>query len=66
MINDTGEDIVLLSKEVDELNQMVTELKSNVILSEIIYEDGNLFEEPAIGKIGGQLWKGKADIVRVI
>ena len=64
MINDTGEDIVLLSKEVDELNQMVTELKSNVILSEIIYEDGNLFEEPAIGKIGGQLWKGKADIVR--
>ena len=64
MINDTGEDIVLLSKEIDELNHMVTELKSNVILSEIIYEDGNLFEEPAIGKIGGQLWKGKADIVR--
>lgn len=64
MLNETGEDIVLLNKEVEELNHMVTELKSNVILSEIIYEDGNLFEEPAIGKIGGQLWKGKADIVR--
>jgi len=64
MLNDTGEKIVLLQKEVDELTQAIGELKSNVILSEIIYEDGNLFEEPAIGKIGGQLWKGKADIVR--
>ncbi|QDP57442.1 MAG: putative exodeoxyribonuclease 8 [Prokaryotic dsDNA virus sp.] len=64
ILAETGEDIVLLAKEVEELNQMTSELKSNVILSEIIYEQGNIFEEPAVGKIGGQLWKGKADIVR--
>ena len=64
MISDTGEDILLLSKETEELNQMSLELKRNVVLSEIIYDKGNVFEEPAIGKIGGQMWKGKADIVR--
>ena len=63
-LKDTGEKIILLQKEVDELTQMTEVLKSNVILNEIIYEPDNLFEEPAIGKIGGQLWKGKADIVR--
>jgi hypothetical protein len=64
ILAETGEDIVLLAKEVEELNQMTSELKSNVMLSEIIYEQGNIFEEPAVCKIGGQLWKGKADIVR--
>ena len=63
-LKDTGEKIILLQKEVDELIQMTEVLKSNVILNEIIYEPDNVFEEPAIGKIGGQLWKGKADIVR--
>lgn len=56
-------DNIILSKEVQEMKFLTSEIKKNLFFNEIIYDDNNKFEEPAIGEIGGVLWKGKADIV---
>jgi hypothetical protein len=53
----------MLKGEVDEINALVSTIKSNIYFFDEIYKDGNLFEEPAIGEIQGSMWKGKADIV---
>lgn len=53
----------MLKGEVDEINTLVSTIKSNIYFFDEIYKDGNLFEEPAIGEIQGSMWKGKADIV---
>lgn len=63
MIADLGEDIILLSKEVEAMEFLASEVKKNLFFNEIIYDDDNEFEKPAIGEIGGEMWKGKADIV---
>jgi len=56
-------DNIILSKEVDEMNFLTSEIKKNLFFNELIYDEDNKFEEPAIGEIGGVMWKGKADIV---
>jgi len=56
-------DIVLLSSEVEELDSMVEAVKARIDLFDMIYDDSNKYEVPAIGKILGETWKGKADIV---
>jgi len=56
-------DNIILSKEVQEMKFLTSEIKKNLFFNEIIYDDNNKLEEPAIGEIGGVLWKGKADIV---
>lgn len=58
-----GEDILLLSHEVQELDALVGTMKSNLFFYENIYRDGNIYEEPAVMELFGHMWKGKADIV---
>lgn len=56
-------EMVLLQKEADEIKRLAYVMKSNMTMFESIYQEGNLYEEPAIENIGGLMWKGKADIV---
>lgn len=60
----SGEDILLLQKEVDEINAWVDAMKSNMDFFDMIYTNYIAYEEPAVGEIHGKMWKGKADIVK--
>ena len=62
-IDECGKEVVLLKSEVDDINNLVKVMTSNYSFFEKIYQDGNKFEEPAIGMIKDMMWKGKADIV---
>ena len=53
----------LLESEVEEIQKLVTKMLSNYTFFEDIRNDDNVYEVPAVGKICGQMWKGKADIV---
>lgn len=53
----------MLKHEMEEIDALVSVIKSNIYFFDEIYKEGNLFEEPAIGEIKGMLWKGKADII---
>ena len=57
------DDIMLLQSEVDEINTWTNRLKSNLEISDLIYDERNVYEEPMVKEIQGMLWKGKADIV---
>ena len=54
--------VILLTKEKKEIDVMVQTMKSNIKFFDEIYAEGNKFEVPAIGKIMGVDFKGKADI----
>jgi hypothetical protein len=56
-------DFVLLKKEAEVIQELVTTMKSNIRMFEDIYAPSNVYEEPAIKQIGSVMWKGKADIV---
>lgn len=56
-------DMLLLKKEVDELESMAQSLMSNITFFDMIRDPGNRYEVPSVGVIGGLDWKGKADIV---
>jgi len=58
-----GVDIILLSKEVEELDSMVESVKGRMDFFDMIYEDGNMYEQPGISNVMGEIWKGKADII---
>jgi len=60
---DNGLDFALLTKEVEEIHKLVGVIKANIVFYDDIYREGNVYEEPAIGKIKGMDWKGKADII---
>ena len=60
---DNGITFALLTKEVEDIYELVSVMKSNIFFYDDIYRDGNLYEEPAIGEIKGLKWKGKADII---
>lgn len=62
-LEDNGLSFALLTKEYDEINHLASVMKSNFQFYNQIYKEGNLFEEPIIGKIKGLDWKAKADIV---
>ena len=62
-IKESGKTLILLQKEINQVNELVDRMKSNFQFFEGIYEDGNKFEVPAITKILGVPFKGKADIV---
>lgn len=62
-IAESGEDIVLLRPEKEELDALVSTIKSNLFFYENIYAEGNVFEEPAIMEMFGVMWKGKCDII---
>ncbi|MHA1482225.1 MAG: PD-(D/E)XK nuclease-like domain-containing protein [Candidatus Heimdallarchaeaceae archaeon] len=55
--------ILLLTKEKEEVDEMVRRMKGNFKFFDSIYADGNKFELPAVGNIMGVAFKGKADIV---
>jgi hypothetical protein len=59
----SGKEMLLLKNEVDDIEEMVSTIKSNFFFYENIYAEGNKFEEPAIGELFGLPFKGKADIV---
>lgn len=54
---------LLLTKEAEEVHSWVDAIKSNFDFFSDINSPENIFEEPAIGEISGEMWKGKADIV---
>jgi len=60
---ETESEILLLKHEADELASLATKMLSNIHFYDLIYDDDNKFEQPAIKEIGGEMWKGKADIV---
>ena len=59
----SGNDLLLLQKEVDQLDKIVDVMKGNKEMHDNIYANGNIYELPAIGVLEGLEWKGKADIV---
>lgn len=62
-VSSSEENILLLEKEVDDLNNCINAMKSNFFFFENIYNDSNEYEVPMITEIFGKEWKGKADIV---
>ncbi len=57
-----AQEFLLLQKEKEELDMLVSSMKSNLYFYENIYMDGNGYEIPMVGEIKGKMWKGKADI----
>ena len=58
-----GVEFLLLQKEKDELDELVSTMKSNVHFYMNLYADNNLVEVPMVKQIKGKMWKGKADVV---
>lgn len=63
-IKSSGEEILLLRSEKEEIDELVRIMRGNPIFFDEIYDDGNDFEVPSIGEIFGMPFKGKADIKR--
>lgn len=59
----TGQDLLLLRNECDEINRLIDTMKGNLEFYDAIYRDGNQYEVPMVGEIFGHMWKGKADII---
>lgn len=62
-LQESGEDMLLLEKEKISLDLLVEAMKDNFDFHSLIYAEGNTYEQASIKKIGGELWKGKADII---
>jgi len=56
-------EILLLRKEQEHLDNLVSTMKDNLEMSSIIYTKNNKFEVPETESIMNNMWKGKADIV---
>jgi hypothetical protein len=54
---------LLLYKEKEAIEQLVSKVKINFEFCATIYDDANEFEVPAVGEIFSHQWKGKADII---
>jgi hypothetical protein len=63
MIEETGEEVILLLKEKQAIDELVGTLIGNFHMYDLIYDVQNDFEIPAIGEVCGHQFKGKADIV---
>ena len=62
-IEESGQTIILLQKEKEGVDEMVSAMKGNFEYFDKIYDKGNKFEVPAVSMIKGFPFKGKADIV---
>lgn len=62
-LEESGESVLMLDKEAAEIRQLVDTMLGNIHFYDLIRDDGNQYEVPAIGEITGHQWKGKADIV---
>lgn len=54
---------LLLKKEAEEVDEMVTALRDNKELSKLVWDNGVKYEVPILGEIQGLMWKGKCDII---
>lgn len=54
---------LLLKKEAEEVDEMVTALRENKELSKLVWDNGIKYEVPILGEIQGLMWKGKCDII---
>ena len=59
----SSESVLLLSKEAEATRQLTDTMMSNIHFYDLVRDEGNQYEVPAIGEIMGHQWKGKADIV---
>ena len=59
----TNGEICLLQHEVDKVEALVDKMMNNTVCREFIHTEGNEFEVPGVAHLGGNYWKGKADIV---
>ena len=62
-LEESGESVLMLEKESAEIRQLVDAMLGNIHFYDLIRDEENEYEVPAIGEIMGHQWKGKADIV---
>ena len=59
----SSESVLLLSKEAEAIRELADTMLGNIHFYDLIRDEENAYEVPAIGEIMGHMWKGKADIV---
>lgn len=62
-IQGSNETVMLLQKEAEAIEELTRTMTSNIHFYDLIFDDSNEFEVPAVKEIMGHMWKGKADIV---
>jgi len=62
-LDQSSEDILLLEKEKENLDLLVDAMKGSMEFYNLIYRKGNTYEQVGTKLIGGEMWKGKADII---
>ena len=62
-IEGSNETVMLLQKEAEAIEELVRTMTSNLHFYDLIFDDSNEFEVPAVKEIMGHMWKGKADII---
>jgi hypothetical protein len=65
-LESSDEDLLMLYKEADEIDELCLKMKGNLDFYSEIYEEGNLYEEPGLVELHGNMWKCKADILSPI
>ena len=60
---DYNRQMMILTKEKDEMDKAISTMKNNLEFYEAIYDEENQYEVPAVHEVMGMMWKGKADIV---
>lgn len=60
---EAGVPVLLLKKEKDEMDKLVSTMRSNLWFYEHMYLADNQYEVPSVGEFDGVKWKGKADII---
>lgn len=58
-----GIEVSLLLSEKERVEMLVKKMKGNLDFFDMIYKEGNVFEQPGIKEIFGVEFKGKADIL---
>ena len=61
-LKETGKDMMLLKKEVDKCEEMISKILNNEVCVSLLKGD-TINEEPGIKEINGTWWKGKADCI---
>ena len=62
-IEDNDVDIALLPSEAENIDKMVDAVRSNSVVSDMLYSTDNAYEMPEVGEIFGKPFKGKADVL---
>jgi len=60
---DMNLEVILLKKEADHIENLVSRMKGNLDFFELIYHKKNIYEQPNVIEYEDTQWKGKADIV---